>query len=145
MKASEFPFHIQQEVVFRDIDVMGHVNNAVFVTYLETARTKYLMHFMDVDETLTALPVILGKIECTFHAPAHFGEILTVATGISRFGNKSFDMAHQIDGQDGRLVLSGKTIMIMYDYDQGQSILIPDTFKQQVNQRQGNWRYAAPD
>jgi len=143
MKAKDFPFSLEQEVVFRDIDVMGHVNNAVFVTFLETIRTKYLMHFMDIDETLTALPVILGKLSCTFRSPAHFGEILTIGVGISRFGGKSFDMKYQVDGQDGRLILTAETVMVMYDYANGRSVEIPERFRNQVAAFQKAWPTSA--
>lgn len=43
MGQTGFPFEVTIEVAFRDIDALGHVNNAVFFSYMETVRIKYVM------------------------------------------------------------------------------------------------------
>ena len=39
-----FKFSTQIEVRFRDLDALGHVNNAVYLTYFEIARLHYCKH-----------------------------------------------------------------------------------------------------
>ena len=39
---TNFPFHVNIQTRWRDLDAFGHVNNAVFATYIETAREHYL-------------------------------------------------------------------------------------------------------
>ena len=138
-----YPFTHHHEVIFRDLDVMGHVNNSMFFTYMETARTKFLAQFMEMDEFIGALPVILGEATCRFISPAHYGEMLTIGTGVSRWGRKSFDMVCHITGEDERVVAIGKTILIMYDYGEGQSTIIDDVFKQAVVAFQKDWQLAS--
>jgi acyl-CoA thioester hydrolase len=134
-----FPFYDDVRVRFRDVDAMGHVNNAVYFTYMETARSVFFQQFFDIRQPFD-IPVILGETSCRYLAPAYFGEILRVGLGVSRFGSKSFDMAYGIDGPDGRLVATGSSTMVMYDYEQGQSIVVPDSFKEAVRAFQGAWQ-----
>ncbi len=143
LPASDFPYVIQHEVIFHDIDVMGHVNNSNFFIFMETARTKYLTKFIELNEDLGALPVILGDARCRFLSPAHYGEILTIGVGVTRFGNKSFDLGYQIVGQDGRMIAVGYTTLVMYDYAHGQSAVIPEKFKQDVMAFQKDWQMPA--
>nr|WP_290670251.1 thioesterase family protein [Ardenticatena sp.] len=138
MKAADYPFTVTIEVQFRDTDAMGHVNNAVYFTYMETARSKYVMRLMN-RQGLEALQMILARACCSFRSPAFFGETLTVGVGISRIGNKSFDMVYRIEGPDGRLVAEGESTQVMYDYEAGHSIPVPAAFRARVAEVQGAW------
>lgn len=144
MTQTTFPYEIEIEVAFRDIDAMGHVNNAVFFSYFETARVKYIMEafeMLDLDDfDLLDLPLILVNATCSYKSPALLGEKLTIGIGLSRFGTKSFDLLYKILGQDGRIVATGKTIQVMYDYGSRSAYPIPDTIKEQVKAYQANWQ-----
>ena len=137
-RAQLFPYKVAIEVSFRDLDAMGHVNNAVYLSYMETARIKYLVELLAVT-SLHDLPVIMAEATCTFKAPAFFAEQLTVGVGISRFGSKSFDMTYRIDAGDGRLIALGKTVLAMYDYAAARTLLVPEDFKAKVRAFQGAW------
>ena len=137
-RAESFPYRVTIEVPFRDLDAMGHVNNAVYFSYMETARIKFLVDLLAVT-SLHDLPVIMAEATCTFKAPAFFGEQLTVGVGLSRFGSKSFDMTYRIDAGDGRLIALGKTVQVMYDYAAARTIVVPEAFKAKVLAFQGAW------
>ena len=137
-RAELYPYKVTIEVSFRDLDAMGHVNNAVYLSYMETARIKFLVDLLAVT-SLHDLPVIMAEATCTFKAPAFFGEQLTVGIGVSRFGSKSFDMAYRIDAGDGRLVALAKTVQVMYDYAAARTIVVPEAFKAKVLAFQGDW------
>lgn len=140
-----YPFHITHEVTFRDLDAMGHVNHAVYLTYMETARTRYLMTLWQLSQPQD-MPVILAEVSCTYHAPAHFGEHLTIGVAIVRFGRKSFDMVYDIRSKSdlgnhrGRSIATGRTVMVMYDYQNSHSIPVPAEFKAQVEAFQMGWK-----
>ena len=136
--AQSFPYKVAIEVAFRDLDAMGHVNNAVYLSYMETARIKFLVDLLAVT-SLHDLPVIMAEATCTFKAPAFFGELLTVGVGVSRFGSKSFDMTYRIDAGDGRLIALGRTVQVMYDYAAARTLVVPEDFKAKVRIFQGDW------
>lgn len=135
----QFPFYDDVRVRFRDVDAMGHVNNAVYFTYMETARGVFFAQFFDIREPFD-IPVILGEISCRYLTPAFYGETLRVGLGVSRFGTKSFAMNYEILGPDGRLVATGRSTMVMYDYAKGVSVAVPESFKEAVAAFQGGWQ-----
>lgn len=144
MNVTPFPYEMTLEVAFRDIDAMGHVNNAVFFAYFETVRIKYIGELLDASGLLNTelldLPLILVEATCTYKSPALLSEVLLIGTGITRFGNKSFDMAYQVRGEDRRLIAYGTTVQVMYDYVTRSAFLIPDQFRHYVERIQGDWR-----
>ena len=129
------PFQIEIEVIFRDVDAMGHVNNAVYFSYLETGRIK----FMQQVGQLRSGSIIVAEACCTYKSPAILGELLIVGLGVSRFGRKSFDLAYRLETEAGRLVAIGKTVQVMYNYQTEETILIPAEFKERVLLFQGDW------
>jgi acyl-CoA thioester hydrolase len=139
--ANAYPHTIEIEVAFRDLDAMGHVNNAVYLSYLESARIKYVIDLLGLKD-LPDMPIILGEVTISFRSPALFRERLTIGSGVTRFGNKSFDMAHQIHAGDGRLIATSKTVLVMFDYSADRTIAVPDSFKERVRAFQDGWQPA---
>ena len=107
-----FPHVRHERVRFRDCDSMGHVNNAVYSTYLEEAR-------IDVVGSLSAF--ILARVEIDFRDELRAGEEIEVGTRVGRIGTKSFDLEHEIR-VDERLVAEAKSVLVAYDYELGSSI-----------------------
>lgn len=143
MTEDSYPYNIAVEVTFRDLDALGHVNNAVYLTYAETARIKYLIEVCELSG-LQEIPVILAEVTCSYRSPAYFGERLRVGVGVTRFGTKSFDMIFRVDAEDGRLIATGKTVLVMFDYASGRTIPVPDSFKERFLAYQGGWQPPAP-
>ena len=124
-----YPFSIPIEVVFRDVDAFTHVNNAVYFTYFETARIKFITHALGV-ERANEIPLILAEATCTYKMPAYMGELLLVGLRVSHVGTKSFHVEYEVSSRtDGRLIALGRTVQVMFDYDTGQTIAIPDDLR----------------
>jgi acyl-CoA thioester hydrolase len=144
MNSDKYPYEVMIEVAFRDIDAFGHVNNAVFFSYMEYARVKFAIELFEdsnlATESLLDIPLILVEATCTYHSPALLSEKMTLGVGVSRFGNKSFDLIYRFTGEDGRLIASGKTVQVMYDYGLGRAFPVPDMIKEKVSEIQKNWQ-----
>jgi acyl-CoA thioester hydrolase len=126
-----FRFVCPQEVAFRDLDVFGHVNNAVYLTYIETARIRYLREVLGI-ESLEDLLVIVAKVHIDFRSRATLGETLEVRTRVSRIGTKSFDVDHEIQGPDGRLVARAETTLVTFDYRGDSTMPVPDLWRERI-------------
>ena len=110
-------FHHSIDVRFRDCDEFGHVNNAVYFTYLEEARWAFLRHLQDRsrDHALTdsdRVPkqpgTILAHAECDFRSEAKYGEVLDVLVKVSAVGRSSFSYEYEvIEKSTNRLVATG--------------------------------------
>ncbi|MBM4167770.1 MAG: acyl-CoA thioesterase [Ignavibacteria bacterium] len=130
----DFCFSIPIQIRFADTDVMGHVNNAVYLTYFELARVEYFRSIVgrEVDESLEQ-SFIIGEAHVVFKAPARMGESLQVLARISRFGTKSFDFSYRIiNTEHGAVICEGSTVQVMYDYVRNATILLPQDFIQRV-------------
>jgi len=138
MSVSTYPYQYTLEVIFRDLDALGHVNNAVYFTYMEVARTKFLFNTLNIHK-LEDLPIIVAEATCTYKSPAYFGEKLVIGIGISRFGTKSFDLHYRIEAEDVRLVALGKSVQVVFDYATGKTRPLPEDFKARVQALQGDW------
>ena len=122
-----FPFEHRETVRFRDLDGMGHVNNAVYSTYLEQAR---LAWFGD-DERLPLADVILARTEIDFRSPLAVGEVVSIGVRPSRLGTKSFELEYELRS-DGRLVAEAKSVLVGYDYTRGESALVPERWRRKL-------------
>jgi acyl-CoA thioester hydrolase len=124
-----FPFVHRETVRFRDLDGMGHVNNAVFSTYLEQAR---LAWFGEADE-LPLKDVILARTEIDFRSPVRTGEIVEIGVRPSRLGTKSFELEYELRA-NGRLVAEAKSVLVGYDYGRNESREIPERWKRRLSE-----------
>ena len=120
-------------VRFRDIDALGHVNNAVFFTYLETARVEYMHHvvFQTRARKLSETGLILAKISCEFKKPIFYGQPVEVGTRITEMRNSSFATEQRIEA-DGKLAALAQGVLVHYDYQADKSVRIPDEFRARV-------------
>jgi acyl-CoA thioester hydrolase len=120
------------EVRFRDCDPMGHVNNAVYLTYLEQARFNHWRSLwgFGTPQSPPARPgVILARVECDYKRPATYGETLDVGLTVAEVGRTSFRYEYEILDAEGRTVLIAKTVQVMYDYAAGKPTAIPDDIR----------------
>jgi acyl-CoA thioester hydrolase len=124
-----FPFVHTETVRFRDLDGMAHVNNAVFLTYLEQAR---LAWFGESDE-LPLSDVILARTEIDFRSPLHVGEAVEVGVRPARIGTKSFELEYELRA-GGRLVAEAKSVLVGYDYERGASVAVPERWRRRLSE-----------
>ena len=114
------------QVRFRDTDLLGHVNNAVYATYFETGRMEYWAQ-LNRGHSFHDWPFILARIEIDFLAEAYAAEQLTLGIRVPRIGNKSFDFEYLLvrDG-DGTEVARGRSVQVMFDYRSKQTRVMDD-------------------
>lgn len=122
-----FDFVHREAVRFRDLDAMGHVNNAVFMTYMETARLNYFRSLGLGDNPLEGM--ILARAEVDFRSPIELGEQIEVGVRTGRIGTKSFDLEEEIRA-DGRLAADGKFVLVAYDYTTNRSHEVPEGWRE---------------
>jgi acyl-CoA thioester hydrolase len=127
------------EVRFRDCDPMGHVNNAVYLTYLEQARFaqwQVLWGFGRVadapvgnvgDGPVDKTPgVILARAEVDYRIPARYGDVLEVRIGLAAVGRTSFTYEYEIVDAQARVVATARSVQVMYDYTANRPVPIPE-------------------
>jgi acyl-CoA thioester hydrolase len=129
MSSGDF-IHIER-VRFRDLDPMGHVNNAVFLTYLEQARVAFFSE-MGAATGLDDMNMIVARVEIDFKAPVRLGQEVEVSVRASRFGTKSFDLEYELR-VEGEVVAVAKSVQVAYDYKRREPVPVPAEWREKLS------------
>ena len=132
----QYFFHqITLTVRFGDIDSLGHVNHAKYLTYMEQARVCYVRDICGWDGNLMKLGMILARVTVDYFLPLHFNETVHVLTRCARLGNKSFDLAYLIQREKNgqrEVISTAITNMVAYEYASDQTISVPDLWREKI-------------
>jgi acyl-CoA thioester hydrolase len=125
------------EIRFRDLDGMGHVNNAVYLTYFEVARAHY-WRALGEDEWPRLRTYVIARAEIDFRSPAGLGDDLVCHVRMASFGSRSFTMEYVlVERRSGRLVAEARTVQAIYDYEAKRSRPIEEATKEAVRRFEG--------
>jgi acyl-CoA thioester hydrolase len=118
------------------------VNNAVYFTYFEVARTGYMRalgHRPPGEISFADLyPFILLDVYCKYLAPAVLGQKLYVYLRTRRLGTKSYEFEYLVaDQADGRPVATGSSTQVYYDYREEKTLPIPGDFRRRIENLEG--------
>jgi acyl-CoA thioester hydrolase len=133
---------VDLQIRFRDLDAMGHINNAVYFSYFEIGRAAYLGAIQYPDDQLGRIhdrfPFIMAEVSCRFLAPSTMDDPLTMRLRIDRFGSKSWGFEYLIHKTaDATPVATGRSAQVFFDYEAAHSIQVPDWFIEQVEAFEG--------
>jgi len=117
-------FEHELEVLFRDCDPLGHVNNAVYLTYLEAARFAWWRNTFGA-QGLKEHGFIVARVEIDYRKAALPGDRLLVRLRVEDIGRSSFKVGYEIlNGRTRELVAEAKSVQVAFDYAQGKSVPI---------------------
>ncbi len=122
-----FKYKTNIEMRFADLDMMGHVNNAIYFTYMEIGRTKYWKHAINWDWHTTG--VVIGQASIDYITPIFLADKVSMYVRTSRIGTTSFDLEYLIVKEvNGKEVTcsKGKTVCVAFDYQTKKPAAIPD-------------------
>jgi acyl-CoA thioester hydrolase len=109
------------QVRFSDCDIMGHVNNAVYLSYFEMARMHYL-HFMVGDKwDWKEKGIILVKNEVTYLKPVLLHDKPEVEVFAGKIGRTSFEMSYELT-VNNKVYATGLSKLVCFDFKSQQSV-----------------------
>ena len=118
-----------------DMDALGHVNNAVYLTYLEQARVEYVRDLNLWDGSSTAFGFIIARVELDYLRPMTARDTVTIYSRTGRLGNKSMDMEQYITRLTPRGVEPvAKAIItaVAMDYPNNETIPLPGDWREKI-------------
>ncbi len=126
-----FRFAAPITIRFRDLDAFGHVNNAVYFTYMEMARVEYFKHVGLLTDDFPSPFFIIAEANCQFKVPILMSMALRLRVRVSRLGNSSFDMTYEfVADAAGQVLALGCTVQVMFDYAAQRVVPLPDRWRQ---------------
>ncbi len=132
MGSSERHSAVGIQIRFADIDLAGHVHNAVYLHWFELGRIKFQERFIASDHDWRSEGLILARTEVDHRAPVRLGDAIEVLTSCSAMGNKSFVLnysAERISNGQRIVVAEGRTVLVCFSYEQDRTIPIPEAWR----------------
>jgi acyl-CoA thioester hydrolase len=121
-------FEHEVEVRFNDCDPMGHVNNAVYLTYLEAARFAWWQSIFGVARGSHGF--VVARVEIDYRRQAFPGERLTVRLRVDGISRSSFVVAYEIlNTRTRETIAEGKSVQVSYDAASGRSTPLSDDLR----------------
>lgn len=136
---SKFRFHLPISVSYGDIDAQWHVNNKMFLSYMENARFHYIQEAgLFDDPSFLELPFIVADVHIKYLAPIEYSDKVVVSMGITRIGHKSLMMEYEIASPDESVIYAtAETVMVTYDYHTKQSVPVSDELRKRIAKYEG--------
>lgn len=124
MNKSDYADWAMDTIRYADTDAQGHVNNAVFSTYLETGRTHFLLN-PDRPLRPAGTGFVIAKLILDFKAEMRWPGEAHVGTRCKSIGRSSFVM-EQIIVQNDTVCALAETVIVMMDLTTRKSTPLPD-------------------
>ena len=124
------------QVRWGDLDALGHVNNAVYLTYVEQARIQYYRDLSLWDGSTEQTGLIMARVTMDLKLPLYAEDQVRVLTRVSRLGNRSMDTQYLIvrskNGAD-EIATAGTVTLVTFDYAANSSVAIPPEWRAKIN------------
>lgn len=113
LRLEDFAGQAYDKLRYGDTDRQGHVNNAVFATFMETGRVELIYNPQDplLDEGFS---FVLAKLDIDYIAEVLWPGTVEIGTRVVRVGRSSVTM-HQAVFQGGKLCASAETVVVHFD------------------------------
>lgn len=132
----QFVFYHPIIVRYADLDPQQHVNNAAYLTYLESARMGYYSESgLWNGQSVREIGMVVASLRIDYLRSILFGKKVRVGLMVSHIGNKSIRFQHQIeDAESGEVFARGEFVMVAYDSVNERSIRVPDDWRKKIAQ-----------
>jgi acyl-CoA thioester hydrolase len=130
----EFRYRHPIEIRYNDTDALGHVNNAVYFSYFEMARSGYYLavagHPFGTGPQASRRTFVIAEAHISYRAPAFYGEPLSCATRVGWVSRSGFSFEYRLevgasDLGEARIVADGSTVQVFYDLQRGRPMRTP--------------------
>lgn len=137
--ADGYRFSLPIDIRYGDMDTLGHVNNAKYLTYLEQARVHYFRELALWDGSVSATGFIVARIEIDYRMALSLDDRQAIVyTRTSRLGSKSLDLDCLITrATDDAIAATARTVMVAYDYVRDTSVALLESWRQRISQYDG--------
>jgi acyl-CoA thioester hydrolase len=131
-----FIFNLPIQTRYIDFDMLGHLNNSIYLTYFETARIHY---FKRIGWDLTDATNVVANFDVNFRIPVMPEDEICIWLRTSKIGTKSFVIDYELRSEDNSTVYcTAKSIQVCVDKQSGQSIIVPDHIKNLITDFESN-------
>ena len=129
------PFVSDIDIRFRDLDALGHVNNVVYMTYVEQARVRYFDHVFGNRHDWHEWGVLLARTEINYVRPLLFKENAKCRMTCTKLGSKSMEFTFEIfkiENNQEVEIANGLNVLVCFNHTDNKSIEVPQFWRDTV-------------
>jgi acyl-CoA thioester hydrolase len=131
----EFNHQEKIQIRFNDIDVLGHVNNAVQIMYFDYGKVKYFEALKKQVLDWSGSELVMVNFNVDFLEPIFISNNIAVKTKVYEIGNKSIKLVQILkDYKTNHIKSICRSVMCGFDIKTNQSMLISDEWRELINQ-----------
>jgi len=135
---NEFPVSLQLRIDWSELDLFGHVNNVMFMKYVQAARVNYWETIGLYQEFLkTKQGPMLASVNCQFRRPLFYPGTVTIRTRMEFIKNTSFGFHHELLDNKGEVAAEAHDVMVSFDFNKNEKIPFPEELKKAVEKLEG--------
>lgn len=132
---TDFSYSIEIEPQYRDLDPNGHVNQAVYSSYCEQARTKYWETVIGQRHDLAEVALVYSEIE--FNSEIRISDTVTVYQRIEELGETSIPISYELRS-NGKVAATCTVVLLSYDREKRAPAPIPDQWRDAIVEYEGH-------
>ncbi|MDP6363366.1 MAG: thioesterase family protein [Candidatus Poseidoniia archaeon] len=133
MAFGSWPVSVEFPVHWGDMDSFGHVNNAVYLTWFESARIAYFREIRQEIATPDGVGPILAHMEIDYHLPVEYPDTVRCEATVTSLGNSSYRMAYRLHSDAlGAVAAEGDSVVVMIDYATDRSVPLSDELRSAI-------------
>lgn len=125
---------ITLRIDWSELDLFGHVNNVMFMKYIQASRLNFneQIGLMKLYET-QKIGFMVAETTCQFKKPLNYPGNVSITTKLLFSKNTSFSLEHTIFDESGNIAAIGKDVLVVYDFNTNEKCIIPKDVLQKMN------------
>lgn len=130
MSATNFPLTLVLRIDWSELDLFGHVNNVMFMKYVQAARVNYWEH-SGIYEAFQQHKIgpMLASTACQFKKQLMYPGNVTITSGMEYIKNTSFSIHHKLYDDAGDLVAEAQDVIVMFDFNKNEKTPVPQVMR----------------
>ncbi len=136
----KFDFHHRQpiQIRFNDIDLLGHLNNAMYFQFMDLAKVNYFKQFTGDRYDWTKIGLVVAHIDVDFIAPTFINDNIEVLTAVASMSTRSLILEQRVvEATTGEVKCVAHTVMVNFDPSLGKSFPISDEWRNRLSTYEG--------
>lgn len=130
-----FSHHTDIQIRFSDVDVLGHVNNTVYLAFYDTGKAHFFSSLLRRTIDWKHVETVIANVDCAFVAPIFYGEEIEVVTRCESVSEKSFRLLQMLVRKtDGQIKSACETIMVSFDPSENKAVPLPEIWRDALTQ-----------
>jgi acyl-CoA thioester hydrolase len=138
MSETNFPLTLVLRIDWSELDLFGHVNNVMFMKYVQAARVNYWEHsgiYSELQEN--KIGPMLASASFQFKKQLMYPGNVTIRSGMEYIKNTSFSIHHKLYDDQGDLVAEAQDVIVMFDFNKNEKTAVPQVMRDAAEKIEG--------